>query len=195
MALVAAEHDPLSRRRVFAVYLQHGVAGMLVLAGVTFVRRAEPRAVIGALGSSGLLLILLFFAVAVILASLKFKLTEEIFVSLAVTTYIAMCPLLGMVISAWIAVIAAAAQRIAAMLQFGPLKVDMRDARFEWARTLALFATYGIPVVIAVAFFEKIGGQVPQLQPGAPAALRITLMGIGSSPASSEPSATPWPRP
>ena len=178
MALVAAEHDPSSRRRVFAVYLQHGVAGILVLAAATFVRRAEPQAVIRELGPSAPLLIGLFFVVAIVLASLKFKLTEEIFVSLAVTTYIAMSPLLGMVMSAWIAVIAAAAQRVMGMLQLGPLKVDMRDPWFQWARTSALFATYGIPVVVAVLVFEAVGGSIPQLQPGPIAALRITVLGV-----------------
>ena len=165
MALVAAEHDPSSRRRVFAVYLQHGLAGLLVLAAATFVRRAEPRALIDALGPSGPLLIALFFVFSVVLALLKFKLTEEIFVSLAVTAYIAMCPLLGMVMSAWIAVIAAATPRLLGMMQIGPTKIAMHDPAFEWARTFALFATYGIPVVVAVSVFESIGGAIPQLEP------------------------------
>jgi signal transduction histidine kinase len=178
MALVAAEHDPSSRRRVLAVYLQHGVAGLLVLATATFVRRDEPSAVLSALGPSGPLLVALFFVVAVALALLKFKLTQEIFVSLAVTTYIAMCPLLGMVMSAWIAVIAAATQRILGMRQIGTHTADMRDVPFEIARTFALFATYGIPVVGAVLVFELIGGVVPQLEPSSAAALRITVLGV-----------------
>src|SRR5688500_3955859 len=103
MALVAAEHDPSSRRRVFAVHIQHGIAGALFLVAVTILRRDEPSRVIAALGDSGPLLVILFFVFATILALLKFKLTEMIFVSLAVTAYIAMFPLLGMVLSAWIA--------------------------------------------------------------------------------------------
>jgi signal transduction histidine kinase len=178
MALVAAEHDPSSRRRVFAVYLQHAVAGILVLAAATYIRRAEPAAVIDALGPSGPILIVLFFLFSFVLALLKFKLTEEIFVSLAVTVYIAMTPLLGLVLSAWIAVLAAAAQRLMGMLHIGPLSVDMRDAPMEWARTAALFATYGVPVVVAVLVYEAIGGVVPILQPSGMAALRITACGV-----------------
>lgn len=178
MALVAAEHDPSSRRRVFAVYLQHGIAGLLVLATATYVRRSEPAAVLTALGPSGPLLVTLFFVVAVALALLKFKLTQEIFVSLAVTTYIAMCPLLGMVMSAWIAVTAAATQRLLGMRQIGTHTANMQDAPFEIARTFALFATYGIPVVIAVLVYESIGGVAAQLEPTGTAALRIAVLGV-----------------
>ncbi|HEU4889138.1 MAG TPA: ATP-binding protein [Thermoanaerobaculia bacterium] len=178
MALVAAEHDPWSRKRVISVYLQHDVAGILVLVAATFLRRDEPAAIIEALGPSGPILIALFFLSSVTLALLKFKLTEEIFVSLAVTVYMAMCPLLGLVLSAWIAVIAAAAQRVLGMMHIGPLQVDMRDVPFEWARTIALFATYGIPVVVAVLVYEAIGGTVPLLEPSGIGALRITACGV-----------------
>jgi len=172
MALVAAEHDPTSRRRVFAVYLQHGIVGFLVLVAATVVRRDEPAAIIDALGPSGVLLIVLFLLFSTILALLKFKLTEQIFVSLAVTAYIAMCPLLGMILSAWIAVIAAATQRVLGMMRTG-----MRDP-FEWARTFALFATYGVPVIVAVRTYEAIGGVIPVLRPSVIAALQIAGCGV-----------------
>jgi signal transduction histidine kinase len=178
MALVAAEHDPWSRKRVIAVCLQHGVAGILALVAATFLRRDEPAAVIDALGPSGPLLIVLFFVFSVILALLKFKLTEEIFVSLAVTVYIAMCPLLGLVLSAWIAVLAAATQRLLGMMRIGPLHLDMRDPTLEWTRTFALFATYGIPVMAAVMVYEATGGIVPLMQPSGVGALRIMACGV-----------------
>src|SRR6187549_3151923 len=137
MALVAAEHDPSSRRRVFAVYVQHGIAGAFVLIAATILRRDEPARIVAALGESGPLLIILFFFFATILALLKFKLTEEIFVSLAVTAYIAMFPLLGTVMSAWIAVITAAIPRLLGMLHIGPVKIDRRDLSIEIARTVS----------------------------------------------------------
>jgi signal transduction histidine kinase len=99
-------------------------------------------------------------------------------VSLAVTVYIAMCPLLGLVLSAWIAVLAAATQRLLGMMHIGPLQVDMRDGLLEWTRTFALFATYGIPVMAAVMVYETIGGRVPLLQPSGIGALRITACGV-----------------
>jgi signal transduction histidine kinase len=178
MALVAAEHGPSSRKRVFAVYVQHGLAGLIILVAVTILRRGEPAAVLAHLGPSALLLVTLFFLSSVLLALLKFKLTEEIFVSLAVTVYIAMAPLLGMVLSAWIAVTAAAMPRLLGMAQIGPAKVDMHDARFEWVRTFALFATYGIPVIVGVRVFEALGGRVPQLEASVGAAMRIVVMGV-----------------
>ncbi|MCU1230335.1 MAG: diguanylate cyclase protein [Acidobacteria bacterium] len=178
MALVAAEHDPSSRRRVFSVYLQHGVIGAIVLVAMTVIRRGEPSAVIAALGPSAPILLALFFLLATTLALLKFKLTEDIFVSLAMAAYIAMFPLLGMVMASWIAVVAAAGQRIFGMMQIGPLKVDMRDPSFEWARTLALFATYGVPVVVATFAYEALGGTIPQMHASGGAAARIAICGI-----------------
>jgi len=178
MALVAAEHDPSSRRRVFAVYVQHGVGGALALLATTFLLRDEPVQIIRALGDSGPLLITLFFFFATILALLKFKLTEEIFVSLAVTAYIAMFPLLGTVMSAWIAVVTAAIPRLLGMLHIGPVKIDRRDLPIETARTVSLLATYGIPVIVATMLYQLLGGAIPQLQPAPVAAARIALCGI-----------------
>ena len=71
MALVAAEHDPSSRRRVFAVYMQHGVVGALALMAVTILRYDEPARVLDALGSSGPMLVLLFFLFAATLSLLR----------------------------------------------------------------------------------------------------------------------------
>jgi signal transduction histidine kinase len=170
MALVAAEHDPSSRRRVFGVYLQHGVAGAVVLSAVTLVRRGEPAHIITSLGAGAAILIALFFLLALTLAHLKFNLTEEIFVSLAVTAYIAMFPLLGMVMSAWIAVSAAAIQRI--------VNGNRKDVQLESVRTFALFATYGVPLILATRMYEALGGAIPQLRPGAGAAARIAVCGI-----------------
>ena len=178
MALVAAEHDPSSRRRVFAVYMQHGVVGALALITVTYLRRDEPSRILDALGPSGPLLILLFFLFAAILSLLKFKLTEQIYVSLATSAYIAMFPLFGAVISAWIAVTAAATQRLLGMLRIGPLKLDMRDKPLEWARTVALFSTYGIPVIAAALAYEALGGTIPQLVPSVNAAARHAFCAI-----------------
>jgi signal transduction histidine kinase len=178
MALVAAEHDPSSRRRVFAVYIQHGVGGALVLLGATFLQRDEPARIIRALGDDASLLIALFFCFATILALLKFKLTEEIFVSLAVTAYISMFPLLGMVMSAWIAVITAAIPRLLGIIEIGPAKLDRRDMKYETARTLSLLATYGIPVIVATTLYQLLGGAIPTLAPSPAAAWRIALCAV-----------------
>ena len=178
MALVAAEHDPSSRRRVFAVYVQHGVGGALALLAATFLLRDEPARVLRALGDSGVLLVILFFFFATILALLKFKLTEEIFVSLAVTAYIAMFPLLGTVLSAWLAVLTAAIPRLLGVLEIGPVKLDRRDLPLETARTFSLLATYGIPLIVATSLYRMVGGAIPQLGPSPAAAARIAFCAI-----------------
>ncbi|HUP62945.1 MAG TPA: ATP-binding protein [Thermoanaerobaculia bacterium] len=178
MALVAAEHDPSSRRRVYAVHVQHAVAGALVLIGATVLRHDEPARVIADLGPSGPLLVILFFFFATILALLKFKLTEEIFVSLAVTAFFAMFPLLGMVISAWIAVASSMVPRLLGALQIGPAKIDTRDAAFETARTFGLFSIYGIPLIVAVSAYELLGGAIPTLEPSGAAAARIAACSV-----------------
>ena len=175
MALVAAAHDPSSRRRVMTVYLQHGAAGLLILTAVTIIRAGETTSIHRALGPSAGVLIGLLFLFALTLALLKFPLTEQIFVSLVITADIAMFPLLGVVLSAWLAAGAAIVQRLLAMQDIGPAKIDMRDAPLEWARTFSLFGTYGIPVVIATMAYEAIGGRIPELVPSAGAALRIAV--------------------
>lgn len=178
MALVAAEHDPSSRRRVFAVYVQHGASGALVLAAATILWHDEPARVIAALGPSSLLLIGLFFVFSTVLAVLKFNLTEEIFVSLAVTAYFAMFPLLGTVLSAWIAVISAALPRLFGVAQMGVVKTDARDLPLEIARTFSLLATYGIPLVVATQLYRALGGSFPELHPSPLAAARMAVCSV-----------------
>ena len=153
--------------------------GALVLIAATILAREEPARILRALGGeSGTLLIIFFFCFATMLALLKFKLTQEIFVSLAVTAYFAMFPLLGMVLSMWIAVISAAIPRLLGMLQIGPVQLDAHDLPFETARTCSLFATYGIPLVVATKLYQLLGGTFPQLQSSPAAAGRIAICAI-----------------
>src|SRR4029077_20356315 len=107
-----------------------------------FAFREETRRVLIALGTSGPFLILLFLAFAGALGSLKFELTNLVFASLLITAYMAMFPLLGVVISAWIAVITAIGVRILGMKQIGPVKLGMEDPVVEWIKTFGLFGTY-----------------------------------------------------
>ena len=175
MALIAAAHDPQSRRRVVPIYLQNAAAGVVVLIAVTILRADETTRILRELGPSALIIIPLFFLFAFALALLKFPLTEQIFVSLVITADIAMFPLLGVVLSAWIAAGAAILQRVLAMMRIGPSKTDMSDPVLEWSRTLGLFGTYGIPVVAATMTYQALGGVVPQLTPSVAAAVRIVV--------------------
>jgi signal transduction histidine kinase len=177
MALVAAEHDPSSRRRVLGVVLQNGGAGLALLIAVTILRHDEPARILSALGPAAPILIAIFVAFVVSLSLLKFNLTELIFVSFVITACVAMVPLLGMVMSAWIAVGAVIVQRLLGMRHIGP-PVDMTDAPVEWARTFAMFGTYGIPVMLAAWLYELTGGTIPELRPTVAAAARIALCAI-----------------
>ena len=178
MALVAAAHDPSSRGAVLPVYLQHGAAGLAVLLAITVLRADDTARIVGDLGPGAPILIPLLFIFAAALALLKFPLTEQIFVSLIVTALIATFPLLGIVLSAWLAVAAAVTQRLLSMLGIGPSKIDMADPPLEWARTFSLFGTYGVPVALAAWLYEVLGGTIPQLEPTVGAALRMTLAAL-----------------
>src|ERR1051326_8038682 len=97
------------------------------------------------------LLILIFFAFALTLSLVKYELTSLLYVSLGITAYMAMYPLLGMVITAWMAVVIAIGSRILAMARIGPVTISMEDPPLEFIKAFGLFGTYGIPVVAASA--------------------------------------------
>jgi signal transduction histidine kinase len=178
MPLVATEHDPSTRQRVIRVYIQNGAVGLVLMIAFTLLRGSEAAAISALHGGDAPLLIALFFVFATVLALLKFPLTEEIFVSLVITADIAMMPLLGPVLSAWIAVAAAVAQRVMGTMQIGPSKTDVSDRRLETARTFALFSTYGIPVIVASLLYETLGGVFARVEPTMLTAARIALCGV-----------------
>jgi len=165
--MISTEHDR-ARGRAFRVYLQHAIAGVVFVVAYTILRRHETAATIGALGHGAPILIALFFVFTVVLAQLLFPLTEQTSVSLVITACIAMFPLLGGVLSAWIVIAATISRR-----RIGPSRVDMGDASLEWVRTFALFGTYGVPVIGATLAYRALGGVVPQMTASAGAAARI----------------------
>jgi len=145
---------------------------------MTWWRWVEVSAIPATIGSSAPLLVLIFFAFCLTLSSLKFSLTEEIFVSLAPIGFIAMIPILGLVISSWIAIAAVIVNRAADMAGIGPTKVEMDDPAAEIARTFGLFGTYGIPVVVATSCYEALGGTIPLHTATMADAARISVAGI-----------------
>jgi signal transduction histidine kinase len=166
-----------ARRRIFHVFLFQGLAGLAVMVWMTWLRRAEPSRIIQDLGPDAPLLILVFIAFCAALGFLKFELTDLIFVSLGMVAYMAMLPVLGGIVTAWITVLVAVAVRLLGMYQVGPVKVSMDDPLLEYVKTLGLFGTYGIPVLAASAVYEALGGEVPVLRPSAAAAARIAIAG------------------
>jgi signal transduction histidine kinase len=159
------EHEGDSRWRVIRVFTVQGTVGLLLIIAATIILRHDTHRILEVLGSSGPFLILLFLLFAAALGSLKFELTDLVFASLLITAYMSMFPLLGVVLSSWIAVGTAIGVRILGMKQIGPVKLAMEDPTVEWVKTFGLFGTYGIPVVLASWIYQRIGGEVPISHP------------------------------
>src|SRR5438105_1621733 len=170
--MVSTEQE-LARGRAFRVYLQHAIVGFFFVAGYTILRAREISATLAALGHGAPILIALFFVFSLALAQLLFPLTKQTSVSLVITACIAMFPLLGGVLSAWIVVLATMSRRILGMARIGASTIDMADASLEWVRTFALFGTYGVPVIAATMTYRGFGGTIPQLSATAGASARI----------------------
>ena len=170
--------EAAARRRVIGVFLTQGLFGLLTMLWVTWLRHDQAAAILQHLGSGGPALIVVFIAFASTLAMLKFELTELIYVALVITAYMAMFPLLGVVMASWLAVGVSIVTRIAGMLQVGPVKVSMHDPATEWVKTFGLFGTYGIPVVVAATLYELMGGELPALHATAATAAKIAISGV-----------------
>src|SRR5258706_4414088 len=100
-----------ARRRTITVFLTQGLAGLLVMLWVTWLRFDQTVAILQRLqpNAAGIIIILVVFAMT--LALLKFELTELIYVSLVLTAYTVMIPILGVVMSSWLAVVVAGGGR------------------------------------------------------------------------------------
>ncbi|HEX3580525.1 MAG TPA: ATP-binding protein [Thermoanaerobaculia bacterium] len=163
------------RRRVVYVFLTQGFAGLLLMAGVSLWRYPQTISIIDRLSPNATILIAIFVAFSASLSLLKFELTNVIFISLAMMAYMSMLPLLGTVITSWLAVAVAIAARLVGMRQIGPVKIPMDDAPVEYVKTFGLFGTYGIPVVVAGLVYDAIGGHTPVLHATALAASQIAV--------------------
>ena len=170
--------EAAARARIISVFFTQGLMGLLLMVWLTWIRRDQSAAVLDALQGNAPILIAIFIAFATTLALLKFELTEQIYVSLVLTAFMAFFPLLGGVITSWIATLVAIASRILGMKQIGPTKIPVDDPRTEWVRTFGLFGTYGIPVVAASTLYEMLGGQFPVAEATALNAGRIAACGL-----------------
>ncbi len=170
--------ESATRARIISVFFTQGLAGLLLMVWLTWLRRDQSAAVFQALEGNAPILIAIFIAFATTLALLKFELTEQIYVSLVLTAFMAFFPLLGGVITAWIATLVAIGSRILGMKQIGPTKIPVNDPQTEWVRTFGLFGTYGIPVIAASTLYESLGGRFPVAEVSAASAGRIALCGL-----------------
>ena len=172
--------DPVAaaRQRVISVFLVQGLAGLAILLFLTWSRADDTLRIIRTLGADAPILIAIFLVFATVLALLKFELTDLIFVSLVMTAYFAFTPLIGVVITAWLAVLVAMITRILGMRSIGPTAGIARDRQTELARTFGLFGTYGIPVAFGGTVYEWVGGRVPVSESTLTSAAQIALCGV-----------------
>ena len=145
---------------------------------LTWVRHDQTRAVLKALGNEAPILIGIFIVFATTLALLKFELTDLTYVALVIVAYMAMFPLLGIVLSSWLAVAVSIGTRILALQQIGPAKIARQDPVTDYVKAFGLFGTYGIPVVVAATVYEWLGGSFPVLEATPANAARIFAGGV-----------------
>ncbi len=167
-----------ARRRTLTVFLTQGCAGLLLMAWITWLRFDQTTLILHRLQPDAAGVIVILIAFATILALLKFELTELIFVSLVLTAYTVMIPILGVVISSWLAVIVAGFARVLALKQIGPAKIESTDRLGDRIKTFGLFGTYGIPVVAAATLYEHLNGELPLAHATFAAAVKIALCGV-----------------
>ncbi|MBI2212437.1 MAG: GAF domain-containing protein [Acidobacteria bacterium] len=161
--------------RVMRIFVVQAIAGVVTLLAVTFLRAEETERIYADLGDLGPLVVLSFFGFITMLGLFKFQLTRLVFVSMVISGCIAMFPILGPVLSSWIAVLAAMAARAVSSLSDRNLP---GSAWFGIVNTLRLTGTYGIPVAGASLLFVVLGGTPPRVETTAAEAARIVLCGL-----------------
>jgi len=166
-----------ARRRVISVFLLEGLAGLALMSWLTWLRREQTLDLVRTLGGDALLLIVIFTAFATTLALLRFELTDLVYVALVITAYMAMFPILGGVLSAWIAVAVSISTRILSLQQIGPARLAGQDPVTDYVKAFGIFGIYGIPVVTASFVFEALGGTAPALDTTFTNAMRIAAGG------------------
>ena len=167
-----------ARRRTITVFVTQGLAGLLLMLWVTWLRFDQTVAILQRLQPNAATVILILIAFAITLALLKFELTELIFVSLVLTAYTVMIPILGLVMSSWLAVLVAGFARILALKQIGPAKIESTDRFVDHVKTFGLFGTYGIPVVAAATLYELLHGELPLAHASFQLAVKIAICGV-----------------
>jgi signal transduction histidine kinase len=174
---MAAPGPDSARRRVISVFLIQGLTGLIVMLWLTWLRHDQTVGILRALGSDGPILIGIFILFATTLALLKFELTDLVYVALVITVYMSMFPILGVVLSAWIAVGVSIVTRVLALQQIGPARIARQDPVTDYVKAFGIFGTYGIPIVVASSVFEFLGGVAPVMTATATDAARIAAGG------------------
>jgi|GEM_PF-2453736 len=176
MAIVAHDVEKPRREWTIRVLVFYAIAGAAILIWQTLARREETAAIVSRLDHPWHV-IAIFVAFSIAVSMLKFKLTDKIFVSFLIIGCMASVPLLGGVISAWIAVVTSIATRTLALFRIGPVRFS-GDRQIERLRIAAQTAVYGVPVITGAAVYAAMDGQFPPTSTTGVDAVRIALGGI-----------------
>jgi signal transduction histidine kinase/CheY-like chemotaxis protein len=174
MPIAGHDHETPRREWTLRLFLAYGAAGAAVLVWQTIARWDETAATLARLDDAPLV-IAIFLAVSLASAFLKFQLTDKFFVAFILVDCAAMIPLLGGVVTAWIAVGASVFARLLGLRGIGPIRYD--DPPLEGTRMFGQFMVYGVPALLAAALYERMGGLVPVASATLADALRIALTG------------------
>src|SRR5437764_14682371 len=131
MAIVAHDREQPRHEWTLRVFIAYGIGGLALLLWQTAARSGETAGIPFRLGHPWQV-VLIFLAFSVAVSMLKFKLTDKIFVSFLLIGCMAMVPLLGGVVAAWIASGMAIAARLLAMAGIGLVKYEGAERRVEY---------------------------------------------------------------
>ena len=167
-----------SRRVTIASFAALGLAGFVTLVVMTLQRFEEVASVRTDLGDRGTALIVIFAGFCLTLALLRFELTRLVYVNLVMIAIIAMFPLLGMVMTGWIASFATIVPRLVRLYVADGNRTVPDDPMLEWSKLFALFGIYGIPVVVATLVWGALGGVAPVMTITTAEVGRVVICGL-----------------
>jgi signal transduction histidine kinase/CheY-like chemotaxis protein len=177
MPIVAHDREQPRREWTLRLFVAYGVAGAAILIWLTIATSDQTAATLARL-DHGPLIVTIFVVLTLASSFLKFPLTDKLFVSFILVDCMAMIPLLGGVMTAWIAVFASVFVRVLALHGIGPVKYEGGDPPVEHARIFGQFMVYGVPVVVAAAAYARMGGLTPVASTTLADAFRIVLAGL-----------------
>ena len=177
MPIVGHDHEKPRREWTLRVFITFGIAGAAILIWQTIAQWDQTAATLARVEDAPFV-VTIFVALTLASAFLKFHLSDKVFISFILVSSTAMIPLLGGVVTAWIAVLASVTARLFALRGIGPIKVVDDDRPVEYARIVGQFVVYGVPALIAAAAYARMDGVTPLSSTTVTDIFRIVLTGV-----------------
>ncbi len=152
----SAKEPRESKQELALVFIIQGVVGFGLLLLLTILRWESTSVIVDSLGPDVWIISGIFFLTAMGLQGLRFELARDLHVALGITAFVAMYPLLGVVVSAWIGVSSAIIGRLVSLR-----RNHGHESPFNtFARLVSFFSTYGVPIAVAGVVYESLGGPI-----------------------------------